>query len=62
MVVEIMLDGKVVSTRTIASDSASDPRLLKRLALAAALAAGDVALGDALRVTFRIPDDPALRS
>lgn len=58
MLVEVVLDGRVISSRTIPSDTgkAVDPLLLKRLALQAALAAGELRLSDAFRVSFRITE------
>ena len=55
MLIEILLDGQVVSTRDVSEPTGSDadPRLLKRFALEMALAANEVKLSDALRVTFR---------
>jgi len=53
LVIEIVLDGRLLSTQFIADESA-DERTLKRRALEAALAAGDIQPSQALRAILRV--------
>lgn len=58
VVIEILIDGRLLSTQVVPTDPASpfvpDLHTAKKIALARAIEAGEVRIGQALQVGFRV--------